>query len=286
MQRERIADDIYVFVSDLYVQATATVIVTTEGVVLFDTLLYPEETRAIRRFVENRLNNRVAYVINSHYHADHTAGTCLFPEARIVSNTLCRDLLDRRGRDSLERARTMSPDLRDVELILPEIIFDRGHFTLHVGNKTFEMWLTPGHSMDSMVCLVKEDRTLLGADTMMPLPYFVDGSYDDFLVSLAQLRNGNYENVVQGHGDVILRGEIEDKISSDIDYLLALRDAVDAALNEQQVEKALNAIDVERCGKSRILLNGAVEQLHRQNVMSLASQRRLLMRSQNKMLNE
>ncbi|MDL1900174.1 MBL fold metallo-hydrolase [Anaerolineae bacterium CFX9] len=286
MQRERIADDIYVFVSDLYVQATATVIVTTEGVVLFDTLLYPEETRAIRRFVENRLNNRVAYVINSHYHADHTAGTCLFPEARIVSNTLCRDLLDRRGRDSLERARTMSPDLRDVELILPEIIFDRGHFTLHVGNKTFEMWLTPGHSMDSMVCLVKEDRTLLGADTMMPLPYFVDGSYDDFLVSLAQLRNGNYENVVQGHGDVILRGEIEDKISSDIDYLLALRDAVDAALNEQQVEKALNAIDVERCGKSRILLNGAVEQLHRQNVMSLASQRCLLMRSQNKMLNE
>lgn len=286
MQRERIADDIYVFVSDLYVQATATAVVTSEGVVLFDTLLYPDETRAIRRFVEHRLNNRVTYVINSHYHADHTAGTCIFPEARIVSNALCRDLLDRRGRDSLERARTMTPELRDAELILPTITFERGHFSLHVGNKSFEMWLTPGHSMDSMVCLVKEDRTLLGADTMMPLPYFVDGSYDDFLMSLEQLRNGNYENVVQGHGDVILRGEIEEKITSDIDYLLALREAVDFALTETHLEKALYAIDVESCGKSRILLNGAVEQLHRQNVMALASQRRALARTHNKIMNE
>lgn len=39
MQRERIADDIYVFISDRYAQVTATVIQTRKSVTLFDTLL-------------------------------------------------------------------------------------------------------------------------------------------------------------------------------------------------------------------------------------------------------
>ena len=38
MQRERVADDIYVFTSDLYAQVTAGVVVTSEGAVVIDTL--------------------------------------------------------------------------------------------------------------------------------------------------------------------------------------------------------------------------------------------------------
>jgi hypothetical protein len=108
----------------------------------------------------------------------------------------------------------------------------------------------------------------------MPLPYFVDGSYDDFLTSLEGLRNGNFENVVQGHGEVILRGEIEEKIENDMEYLSALRKAVDQALASPTPESALEKIDLESCGKSRILLNGMVQRLHRQNVLTLAGQRR------------
>lgn len=276
MQRERVADDIYVFTSDLYAQVTAGVIVTSEGAVLIDTLVFPEETRLIKRFVETRLNTEVRYVINTHFHADHTTGTYLFDSAKVVAHMLCRDLLDTRGRESLERMKLSSPEMREIRLVLPDIVFDKGTLTLNLGNKTLHLWSTPGHSPDSIVCLVKEDRVLFAADTLMPIPYFVGGSFDDFLISLESLRNGNYENVIQGHGEVILRGEIEEKIQSDIDYLHKLRQAVDAALSSPSPDDALRAIDTERCGKSRILLNGAVEQLHRQNVQALASQRREL----------
>jgi glyoxylase-like metal-dependent hydrolase (beta-lactamase superfamily II) len=274
MQRERVADDIYVFTSDLYAQVTAGVVVTSEGAVLIDTLAYPEETLQIKRFIETRLNSTVRYVINTHFHADHTTGTCYFKGARVVAHALCRDLLERRGRQSLERAKASSVEFRDVDLVLPDLVFDGGTLNLHLGNKTFQMWWTPGHSQDSIVCLIKEDRVLFAADTLMPLPYFVDGSYDEFLVSLNSLRNGNFENIVQGHGEIVLRGEIEDKISSDIDYLATLRKAVDTALGDRSPSASLDSIDIESCGKSRIALNGAVEQLHRQNVIALASQRR------------
>jgi len=274
MQRERLTDDIYIFTSDLYAQATAGVIVTADGAVLFDTLVYPEESRAIKRFVENRLGIKVRYVINSHFHADHTTGTYLFEDAVVIAHALCRDLLEKRGRESLERAKTASQEMQEIELVLPGIVFDNGSMSIHLGKKTFHLWATPGHSPDSIVCHVKEDNVLFAADILMPIPYFVDGSYDDFLNSLKGLRHGSFEHVVQGHGEVILRGEIEEKIESDIEYLTKLRKAVDAALS---ANRSLDSIDIESCGKSRILLNGTVQQLHRQNVLTLAAQRRELM---------
>src|SRR5258708_5546028 len=92
MQPEPVADDIYVFTSELYAQVTASVILTPEGAILIDTLLFPEETRNIRNFVEGRLNCPVRYVVNTHYHADHTYGTCMFPDAVVVSHSKCYDL--------------------------------------------------------------------------------------------------------------------------------------------------------------------------------------------------
>ncbi len=274
MQRERVADDIYVFTSDLYAQVTAGVIMTGDGAIVIDTLAYPEETLNMKRFIEARLGTTVRYVINTHFHADHSTGTCFFKGARVVSHALCRQLLDTRGRIGLKNAKANSAEMRDVELILPDIVFDDGPLTLHLGDKTLQLWLTPGHSADSIVCLVKEDRVLFAADTLMPIPFFVDGNYDDFLASLRSLQNGNFENVIQGHGEVILRGEIEEKIQADIEYLQKLRQAVDGVLANNAGDSALEAIDIESCGKSRILLNGMVEQLHRQNVFALANQRR------------
>ena len=273
MQRERVTDDIYVFTSDLYAQVTAAVVLTGQGAVLFDTLVFPDEAQQIRQFVQGRLGVPVTYVINSHFHADHTTGTCFFPEARVVAHERCRELLDHRGRESLQQAKVGSVGMHDVDLVLPTVVFDE-RLTLYVGNKTLEMWTSPGHSPDSIVCRIKEDQVLFAADTLMPIPYFVDGSFDDFLQSLDKLRNGGFDNIVQGHGEVILRGEVEDKIQSDIDYLHQLRDAVDAALLHPVPDQALERIDIESCGKSRILLNGTVEQLHRQNVVTLAKYRR------------
>ena len=132
--------------------------------------------------------------------------------------------------------------------------------------------------MDSIVCLVKEDQVLFAADTMMPVPYFVDGDYHAFLTSLTELKQHHFESIIQGHGEVILRGEIDEEIQRNIDYLVRLREAVDNALMSRSPQSALDAIEIEDCGKSRILLNGAVQVLHHQNVHSLAVERRKALR--------
>lgn len=272
MQRERVADDIYVFISEEYAQVTAGAVITSEGSILIDTLVFPFETKAIRAFLENRLNAPVRYLINTHYHADHTYGTCFFPEAQVVSYDLCRRLLDTQGRDMLAQAQQGFSHLEEIEIVLPTVVFDQGALFLHLGNKTIKMWHTPGHSADSCVCLVEEDQVLFAADTVMSLPYFIDGSYDDFVASLRSLQDQGFENLVQGHGEVILRGEVESKIADDLQYLLQLREHAELALRRKDPEKYLETVDVESCGKSRILLNGAVQKLHRENLELLYEQ--------------
>jgi hypothetical protein len=106
----------------------------------------------------------------------------------------------------------------------------------------------------------------------MPLPYFVDGNYENFIESLHALKNHGFENIIQGHGEVILRGEIESKIDSDIEYLQAIRRHVEIALQREDGETYLSKIDVEKCGKSRIPLNGGVQDLHRGNLRALYQQ--------------
>src|SRR5258708_39876577 len=135
-------------------------------------------------------------------------------------------------------------EIGEVQIVLAHLVFDNRLMNLHLGDKTIQLWHTPGHSPDSIVCLVQEDRVLFASDTLMPVPYFVDGAYDDFVKSLQSLQNNNFENVVQGHGEVILRGEIEEKIDSDLRYLAAVKKFVETACNKSDPERYLDNIDI------------------------------------------
>ncbi|XWX04841.1 MBL fold metallo-hydrolase [Aggregatilineales bacterium SYSU G02658] len=277
MQRERVTDYIFVFTSSLYVHVTASLILTSEGAVLIDTLLYPEETLQLRQFIRERLNTEVRYVINTHYHADHTLGTCFFEQAEVIAHRRCYELLDTRGRESLARMQQNSADMMRLSIVLPHRVFD-DELTLHCGGKTLQLRHSPGHSDDSISVYLEDEQILFAADTVMPLPHFVDGSFDALVASLRGLQGRSYENIVQGHGDVVLRGEVEPKLEDDLVYLAKLDQAVMRALESSptpaKLNKALDAIKVEACGKSRILLSGAAQQLHRSNVYALAAQRR------------
>jgi cyclase len=269
MVRERIADDIYVFTSQLYAQVTAGAILTRNGVILIDTLYFPEETKAIKAFLEERHGYKIRYVINTHYHADHTQGTCLFPEAQIISHALCHQLLNSAGRQGLAEAQAQTPELEDVQIVLPDMVFESGILSLHLGDKTVQLHHMPGHSPDLTGAFVTNNRILFASDNMMPVPTIFDGSYDDLVQSLQSMLEMNVDTIVQGHGEVILRGEVGPVIRSNLDYLYKIREAVEKVLANGGTEEDLAEIDIESCGKSRIPLNGLVTDLHQANLHRL-----------------
>jgi glyoxylase-like metal-dependent hydrolase (beta-lactamase superfamily II) len=269
MLRERVSEDIYIFTSEVYAQVTAGTILYPDGAVLIDTLAFPSETLEIKDFLENRLGMRVRYLVNTHYHADHTNGACYFPDAEIIGHRLCREKLDTLGRKGLARAKEQSPDLASVEIVLPHLLLTDGPLLLHLGKKTLQIFATPGHSPDSVSVLLREDRILFAGDMMMPLPHIVDGDIDAMVRSLQQVPQMGLENVVQGHGEVVLRGEIDEAVKSHLKYLDAIRRKAELAVKKGRPRESMREIDIESCGKSRIPLNGLVSQLHTANLLAL-----------------
>ena len=271
MLRERVADDIYVFTSDLYVKVTAGVIFTSQGVVVIDTLLFPQETSELVDLVRRKSKNGALYVINTQSHSDHVYGTYLFDGAEVIAHELCRQALQRRGEEELNEVKEQIPELAEVQLRLPSITFTR-ELTLRLGNKTLRLMHTPGTTPDSIVVYVRENRVLFAGDTVMPVPYIVDGDRLELMESLRAISKLSLDNIVQGHGGVLLRGEIKATLRSSIAYLDTIHKRVREKVEAGAPRDELRRIGIESCGKSRIPLDGLVQDLHQANLEVLYDQ--------------
>jgi cyclase len=274
MHRERVSENVFWFQSEVYAQVTAGVVAGPQWAVVIDTLALPDETLGMREFIEHELGVPVRYVINTHYHADHAWGNCFFPGATVIAHARCRDLLDERGRPSLEAAHKQNPALRQVKIVLPHLTFDSGELNLRVGKKNLTIMPAPGHSEDGIAILVEEDRVLFAGDAFMPLPYVVDGDIDDIAASIKKIGRMGLENIVQGHGDIILRGEIDAAVKENLTYIANIRKFARAAARRKSAEDGAELAGIEESGKSRVYLGGLADALHKRNMQVLIKKAR------------
>lgn len=272
LQHERVSDNVYSFQSEVYAQVTAGAVIGPNWAVLIDTLSTPDEALAIRDFIDQELEVPVRYIINTHYHADHSWGNCFFPGSTVISHSLCRQWLHEKGKPSLEEVKKHNLAFRPVKIILPHITFNNDNLTLKVGKKTLILIPLPGHSADNLGVLVEEDRVLFAGDAFMPMPYVVDGNIDDMIASYKKIGKMGLENVIQGHGDIVLRGEIEGSVKENLAYLSTIRKAVRKASRRKYPFDMLDEISVDECGKSRVLIGGLAQELHRRNLRALYRQ--------------
>jgi glyoxylase-like metal-dependent hydrolase (beta-lactamase superfamily II) len=190
----------------------------------------------------------------------------------VIAHARCRELLEERGRPSLEAARRQNNSLKQVRIVLPQMTFSSGEMTLRVGKKNLTIMSAIGHSQDGIAVLVEEDRVLFAGDSFMPLPYVVDGDLEDISASIRKIGRMGLENIIQGHGDIILRGEIDAAVKENLNYLSNLKRVVKSAMRRRNPEEILEAVTIEDCGKSRVHLGGLAESLHQRNMRALVQQ--------------
>ena len=270
MIRERIANNVYWFQSEIYAQVTAGAIIGPDWAILVDTLVVPDETLEMRAFIEENLGVQVRYIINTIYHADHTFGNFFFPGATIISHVLCRQMIMERNQQTLESAQKQEPVFKRInKIVVPDITIDKGTLSLRIRKRNVDIFPTPGASPDGISALVKEDRVLFAGDAFLPLPNIVEGDIEQLSDTIRSISELGLENIVQGHGDVILRGEIGNASQNNIDYLTKIQKVARTAAKRKDPKKVIDEATVEECGKSRVLLTGIVEDLHRRNLAAL-----------------
>ncbi|MGC9360508.1 MAG: MBL fold metallo-hydrolase [Anaerolineae bacterium] len=268
MHIDRVAEDVYVMVSDLYAQVTSTVILDTDVAVVIDTLPFPSETRQILSFLEKRVgSDALAYVVFSHHHADHVFGAYLLG-GEIVAHDRCAELLASEGPGMLATAQKANPALAEVELRLPSMSFEN-EMHIHVGWHHMHLFRAPGHSEDGIAVYLEEEKILVAGDAMMAVPYVVGGDPEQLKATLRGFVELEPDFVVQGHGRVLLRGEVKDAVETSCDYIDAIVEQVSALVERGDSPERLRDIDIETCGMARILLDGLAPKLHLNNLVDL-----------------
>ncbi len=271
MQHERVSENVYWFQSDIYAQVTASAVIGPQWAVLIDTLI-PQETQELRDYIVNELMVPVKYIVNTHHHADHSWGNCYFPGAIVIGHTLCHELMVTRSSSALAEAGQTSQFYRELDIIPPHITFSEGSLNLRVGKKQLQIFPTPGHTADSISVLLEDERILFAGDAFMPLPYIVGGDAEILAETIRKISSLGLENIIQGHGDIILRGEIEESVKSNLAYLHVIQRVAKTAARRKNQISYLEQHDIEACGKSRVALAGTAQELHRKNLIWLTQQ--------------
>ena len=192
-------------------------VTTSDGVVVIDTPQLP--TRAVAMREEAESQGPIRYVVNTEHHVDHIFGNYYFKGAgRVVHHRGVADnfmvptpLLD--PFDYAAEAIPMSdPDgaaifpERDIYFTDPnraQIVFT-GDLTLAVGDHTFELLHTPGHTPGQIAVHVPAERVVFTGDTVFSevQTWVMASDVDQWIEALNTISRLDVDHVVPGHGPV------------------------------------------------------------------------------------
>jgi cyclase len=267
LPKERVGEQVYVYLSELYAQVTATVVVTNRGSVVVDTLLFPSEAREVAGFAK-RGGAKVRYLINTHSHLDHVSGNYMYAGTRIIGHARGRRAMEGEVQGALNQAAGNMPELQDVRLRLPDIT-GSSEIVLLIGGLTMRIMPLPGHTYDSYGVYIEEEKILVAGDAVLPVPHFVGCDPDLLFRSLQKVRALSLNTIIQGHGDVILKGEVKEALEQRLRYLRQVKkfvaDSVASGISLEEVRRS----QIEAFGGSRLDLDGLTQILHEDNVAYL-----------------
>jgi cyclase len=192
-------------------------VTTSDGVVVIDTPQLPTRAVAMRKEAES--HGPIRYLINTEHHVDHIFGNYYFKGAGIVVQH--KGLYDNfmvvtPDLDPFAYAHEAIPtDDPEGEAIFPDrdeyyadpnkatVVFT-GDLTIVVGDHTFNLIHTPGHTPGQVAVHVPEERAVFTGDTIFSgcQTWLMTSNVDQWLEALERIRLLDVAHLVPGHGPV------------------------------------------------------------------------------------
>ena len=151
------------------------------------------------------------YIVNTHFHPEHTTGEVAFPpSAQVIRAAAQQQDVDEMGMQWVERFRQRSPEiadlLKEVTFRTPAEIFEKEKVLDLGGVRVRIIRLGPGHTRGDTVAFVEGDRVLFSGDLAMKdlFPAFATPQSDSrtWLASLDQMAALQATQLVPAHYEV------------------------------------------------------------------------------------
>ena len=197
--------------------SNAGFIVGETGVVVVDAFFNPEAARALLAEIRKVTPLPIRYVVNTHYHADHTGGDSVFREAgaTIIAHRNVRAWIRTENINLLGGAAIRPATRALVEgLALPDEGVS-GDLTLWLGDRRVEVRSSKGHTGGDLVIAVPDAHVLFCGDMLWRRvsPNVIDGTVSDWIASVrgfATAPDAAETRFIPGHGDVADVSDVRD----------------------------------------------------------------------------
>src|SRR5215831_9207076 len=219
--------------------SNAGFVVGSNGVLVVDTFTNPAAARDLLAEIRKITSLPIRFVVNTHYHLDHTGGNAVFAEAgaTIVAQRNLRGWL-RTENLKFFGANPKAEDKARVEaLVLPDEVYSDA-LDIYLGSRLIQVRYMLGHTGGDSVVIVPDANVVFGGDLIWQkhLPNLIDATTSDWVKTLEKLLADHpAATFVSGHGDVATVGDVKDFH----DYLVMLRDAIAKAQAAGKTDQAL-----------------------------------------------
>ena len=235
---QKIADGVYYATGGF--GSNNVVIINDTDVLIVDTGTTPAAARAFVADIKMLTSKPIRYVVNTHWHFDHTDGNSIFgPDVQIIANDYVRtaistfDVLHREPfltsegnavplqiqnlgeqiaaekdpahkaqlQQQLYAAQQVLVQLKDVKPTPPNVTYS-GKLILHRGSREIDLlFLGRGHTAGDTVVWLPKERIVCSGDLMESrIAYMGDGYFDEWVATLDKLKNLDFAVDLPGHG--------------------------------------------------------------------------------------
>ncbi len=221
------------------VGANSVFIVTDRDVIVVDDHITERAARALQGEIRRVTDKPVRYVVNTHFHYDHTSGNGAFgPEVELLSHPRTRQTLIERGQATISQQLTAIPttlatlharrdtthvdslrtildrqiagyeqmlaEYRSLRIVLPSMTVDSSLVFYRGGGQEIRVfYLGRGHTGGDIVVQLPREGLMLAGDLITNtagLPNMVDGYAGEWGATLRRLAQLDFATTLPGHG--------------------------------------------------------------------------------------
>lgn len=148
---KKVADDLYFFFD--YAGSNSVFLVTNDGVLVIDTRQHPRAGQELIAEIRRVTDKPIRFVINSHFHGDHTFGNAAFQAAgaQFIAQDATPKIMQKVQAKEMARRqdyfKSHNYDPNEVKLILPQITFQKS-MTLWLGGREVRLMYLGGGQQD------------------------------------------------------------------------------------------------------------------------------------------
>jgi cyclase len=223
--------------------SNAGFIIGNNGVVVVDTFEGIAPAQDLLAEIQKLTKLPVRFVVNTHYHLDHTGGNAVFQKAgatilaqRNLRGWLRTENLKFFGANPKPEAKAQVEALVEPDMVYTDAV------DIFLGNRVVQVRYMLGHTGGDSVISIPDANVVFAGDLVWQkhLPNLIDATTDAWVKTLEDLLAQHPSaTFVSGHGDVATPQDVKDFH----DYLVTLREAIVKAQGEgKSGQELMNAV--------------------------------------------